>query len=368
MTSNSDIHLSIASIQKEIDDISLDHVSSIETISTDQFLQKIDDIISKKLPHGTFADRVRKEYLSWGPLEKILSDESVTEIIICGKDHIAVERSGKLNYLDDSFLSESTYSLFIRRLCHEAGVELSYVMPFIHGRWRDFRLQITSQPVTTNPVINLRRVRIQKWSLHDLELMKMLNSNQRDVLEKAVKEMKNILVVGNTGSGKTTMLNALLGETENTQRVIIIEDTNELIPPNNISTKMLTRFDPQNKVPLIDQSLLVQQALRMRPDRIIVGEVRGAEAKDLILALSTGHGGGLGTLHAENANQALLRLEMLVSLGAPQWQINAIRQMIRFGLDMIVITKRYPTGLRKVDGVFKITSLEEFGLVVDQIA
>ncbi|OQW49032.1 MAG: hypothetical protein A4S09_12730 [Proteobacteria bacterium SG_bin7] len=367
MTSNL-TDFSIDSIQKEIDQISLDQVSSIETVSTDQFLQKINDIISNKLPMGSLADRVRKEYLSWGPLEEILDDESVTEIIICGKSHIAVERKGTLNYLDDSFLSESTYSLFIRRLCHEAGVELSYVMPFIHGRWRDFRLQITSQPVTETPVLNLRRVRIQKWSLLDLESKEMLNACQRKTLEIAVKDMKNILVVGNTGSGKTTILNALLGETGKAQRTIIIEDTNELILPNNISTKMLTRFDPQNKVPLIDQSLLVQQALRMRPDRIVVGEVRGAEAKDLILALSTGHGGGLGTLHAENPNQALLRLEMLVSLGAPQWQTNTIRQMIRFGLDIIITTKRYATGQRKVDGIFKITSLEEFGLVVDQIA
>lgn len=362
------INEAIVRIQKEIDRMSMETVTSVESTSTEDFLQKIRNIISTQYPNGTMGERLHQEYLGWGPLENLLKDDKVSEIIVCGREHIAVERDGKLRLHDDKFLSDATYALFVRRICHEAGVELSYVMPFIHGRWRDFRIQIASQPITETPVINFRRVRITNWTLHDLEKMQMITPAQVTYLQVATSQKKNILVIGNTGSGKTTLANALLATVAINERVLVIEDTNELLLPNTISTKMLTRFDPQNKVPAIDQTLLVQQALRMRPDRLVVGEVRGSEAKDLILALSTGHGGSLSTLHAENASQALLRLEMLVSLGAPQWQISTIRQMIRFGLDIIVTTKRYANGLRKVDGVYQITSLEDFGLVVDQVA
>jgi pilus assembly protein CpaF len=151
-----------------------------------------------------------------------------------------------------------------------------------------------------------------------------------------------------------------------TDRVVMIEDTSELHSPNSASVKLLTRRDPHGHLRDIHQSDLLKQALRMRPDRIVMGEIRGEEAKDLLMAFATGHTGCMGTLHAETARQALIRLEMLIQLGAPQWGLHAVRTLIWLSLQNIVVVKKDKAGRRVLDGIYRVTALEEFGFLLER--
>jgi pilus assembly protein CpaF len=174
-------------------------------------------------------------------------------------------------------------------------------------------------------------------------------------------------LIGPTGSGKTAVLNACLAEISKDERVVILEDTDELRCANPLSTKLLSRWDSQKILSEVTLSDLVRLSLRLRPDRLVMGEVRGPEAKDLLMALSTGHRGSLATLHAETAQQALLRLEMLIQLGAPQWSLQAVRQLIHLSLDVIVVLKMEGRR-RRLHGMWRLSSLETFGFTLEPIA
>jgi pilus assembly protein CpaF len=163
------------------------------------------------------------------------------------------------------------------------------------------------------------------------------------------------------------VLNSLLDLLPENERVVVIEDSSEIALSNKASMKLLTREDPHGILPAIDQTQLVKRSLRLRPDRIVMGEVRGSEAKDFLMAMATGHSGSFGTLHAQDANQALIRLEMLIQMGAPQWSLTAIRRLIQLSLDYIIITGRATTGERQLKGVYRLCSLEDQGFLVEQV-
>jgi pilus assembly protein CpaF len=183
-----------------------------------------------------------------------------------------------------------------------------------------------------------------------------------------VEQRKNFLIVGGTGTGKTSLINALLHTCSDNERALVIEDTAEIELPNLSSMKLLTRQDPQGILKPIDQGQLLCHALRLRPDRIVVGEIRGAEAKDLLMALATGHSGSFGSLHASDARQALIRLEMLIQMGAPQWSLSAVRRLIQLSLDYVLLVGKSANGERQFQGVFKICSLEETGFLIEKVS
>ena len=187
-------------------------------------------------------------------------------------------------------------------------------------------------------------------------------------LKKIIQLQKNFLVIGSTGEGKTTVVNALLSETDSYERSLIIEDTQEIQLPNSLSIRLLTRDETQNGLCSVDQGQLVKRALRLRPDRLVMGEIRGNEAKDFIMALSTGHRGSFGTLHAKDPQQALLRLEMLIQMGAPHWKLSAIRRLLSLSLDLIIATKKDSSGQRKLEGIYRINSLEENGFLIERLS
>ncbi|MEO0335064.1 MAG: CpaF/VirB11 family protein, partial [Pseudomonadota bacterium] len=190
------------------------------------------------------------------------------------------------------------------------------------------------------------------------------SEHQREHIESLVNNLASCLIVGPTGSGKTTLLNAILQKVPAKERIVILEDTDELASPHENSVKLLTRIDDSSQLRNFDLGDLLRESLRMRPDRIVVGEVRGQEAKELLLALSTGHSGFFGTLHASSAQEALWRLEMLVQMGAPQWAKETIRRLIFSALHEILVVKR-ESGIRKIIEIKKLSGLESNGILLE---
>lgn len=311
--------------------------------------------------------RIEREFFSTGPLDPLIEDPEVTEIIVNGPNTIWYEKRGHLNEFSDKFLSQISFNNFIQRLSTESRIQVHLDRPFTDGYWRQYRVHVIIPPLAQGGVhLSLRRHPENPWSLARLEEVGWASPNALQLIRDMIKNKMTFLVIGATGTGKTSVLSACMQELPSSERVVIIEDTSEIHLPNKLSVKLLSRLDSQGVLSNVDQSELLRQSLRMRPDRIVMGEVRGAEAKDLIMAFSTGHSGGMGTLHADNARQALYRLEMLIQMGAPQWSIQAIRHLIYFGVQGIITVKRN-NGVRKLSNIHRITSLEETGFCLENL-
>lgn len=331
---------------------------------------KISEVLVQATKNETpeIARRIREEFLGLGPVAELINDESITEILVLGHDKICFEKQGLLHELKDSFCSKHSFQRFIERICTESNSHFNIERPMTNGKFKDFRLHIVSSELTQNShVLSLRRHPKSPWTFDRLIENSWCSQEQALEITKMLDSKANFLVIGGTGSGKTSFLNACLQKISSRDRMVIIEDTSELCLPNCFSTKLITRLDANGILPAIDQSELVKQSLRMRPDRLVMGEIRGPEAKDLLMALSTGHEGSFGSLHAHSASQALIRLEMLIQLGAPFWSLNAIRQLIKLSLQYIVVVTKSPEGLRKLQGLYALRSLEEMGILLERI-
>ncbi|HMN69426.1 MAG TPA: ATPase, T2SS/T4P/T4SS family [Bdellovibrionales bacterium] len=334
------------------------------------FSKPSSDEVLRQLVSDTPADcreRLEKEFFDCGPIAPLLERQDLQEIIVNGPRDIWFEAGGRFEKLPDGFLTESTFRGFIDRLTTEAGLKVDLAQPFADGRWREFRVHLGRAPLTDCEYhLTLRRVGNQKWNLPTLRERGWCGDRELEVLKNLISSRVNLLMIGPTGCGKTTVLSAMLAELPERERVVILEDTDELARPNSASTKMLTRAFSAGALPEVGLTELVRQSLRMRPQRLVMGEVRGPEAKDLLLALATGHGGSLGTLHAENPRQALLRLEMLVQLGAPQWSAQTVRQLMQFSVGALVVCGN-ENGHRRLLGIHKVAALESFGFLLEPL-
>ena len=310
------------------------------------------------------VERWSEELYGCGPLHSLLEEDDITEIIVQGHEHILYEKNGAFQKLQDAFLTPLTFRNFIFRLMQEAEIRTDLQQPCADGQWRSFRVHLIQRPLVPYEFhLTLRKQRLRAFNLEDLAERAMISVEQKLLLEQIIHEKKNILVVGSTGSGKTTLLNALLLAAKE-ERVVALEDTKELKMPNSHSVALLTRQDPQGHLKNFDLGDLLRQSLRMRPERLLVGEIRGGEATQLLMALATGHSGSLGTLHAEDPWQALLRLEMLVQIGAPQWNLQSVRQLIWQSLDLILVVEQKDQK-RRLKELYQISSLEPHGFLLE---
>lgn len=316
--------------------------------------------------------RINEELFGCGPLNTLLDDPSLTEIVINSPEQIWVERQGRWLQHQDRFHSELTYRNFLHRLARDSGAKVDFRKPYADGRWRDFRVHRVGPPIAQGlGQLSLRRVRSQAWTLQGLFANDWVPERDRlavhAALTRLVQEHQNVLIFGGTSSGKTSVLGALLAEAKGDERMLILEDADEITPPNPLSVKLLAKdqsLDDEISIPL---EVLLRQSLRMRPDRIILGEVRGGEAKDLLMALATGHRGSWGTLHARTAQEGLMRLEMLVQMGAPQWSNSTVRQLIAQSVQALVQVSRDENGKRRLDAIHRIASLEDRGFCLTSI-
>jgi pilus assembly protein CpaF len=358
-----------SSIQNKIDHITMNEFVLSQENQT-QLSAKAQQIIEDHLQEvsSPTADRVRAEYMSWGPLSILMQDESITEIIANGPYSIWYEKGGKLFQHPDRFWSEVTFRNVLERICLKAQLQITVENPCADGSFEDFRLSLVGHELTKRGVhLSLRRHPKNPWTFEKLCSTGWCQPQEISIFQNILHERKNFLIIGSTGSGKTSVLNSFLGLLPANERVLAIEDTSEIVLPNSSCMKLLTREDANGLLPPVDQTQLVKRALRLRPDRIAMGEVRGGEAKDFLMALATGHTGSFGTLHARDAHQALIRLEMLIQMGAPQWSLQAVRRLIQLSLDYVLVTEKNTSGERRFKGAYRLSSLEEQGFLLEKV-
>ncbi|MBY0554675.1 Flp pilus assembly complex ATPase component TadA [bacterium] len=320
-------------------------------------LQMQDDLVVK---------RIESEFHGYGPLDQLINNLEVTEILVNSYQDIYFESNGQLFKYDDHFFSEETYAAVLDRLYQGCGSCLNREKPYLEAQLKNLRISIVSGELSRgNAILSIRKQPLSSWTLEKFKQCDFLTEHQRSLIQSILYNQKNFLVVGNTSSGKTSLLQALLSEIPESERAVIIEDTQELNPPNTLGISLLTRFDPNQSVVNVTMDDLLKRALRLRPDRLVVGEIRGSEARSLLLALSTGHDGSFGTLHAKSAQEALLRLEMLIQMDTT-WNLDSIRKLIFLSLNYILVTEK-KDGIRKLKGIYEINSLESSGFTITQI-
>lgn len=302
------------------------------------------------------VQRIAERALGAGPLERLLRDPEVDEILVSGTEPIWVERDGRLAQTDSSFESDDQLRLTIERLLAPAGRRVDEAEPLCDARLPDgSRVNVVLPPLAVDgPALSIRRFRPRGFSPDQLIELGSWSPDLVEILADAIGRRLNILVCGGTGSGKTTTLAAIAGLLGDGERVVTIEDTAEL----RLDLRHVVRLEGrpasiEGRGEVTIRSL-VRNALRMRPDRIIVGEVRGAEALDMLIALSTGHDGSLTTIHAGSPAEALRRLETLALMADVGLPHGAIRAQVAEAIDLVVFQQRDGSGLRRVASVDRV--------------
>lgn len=314
--------------------------------------------------HTDSDHRVQSELTGLGPLDTLIENERVTEILVNHFNQIYYEELGKLQKLNDSFFSEQSYRQAIDRLSQKCQSYLCREKPFVEKQFGNLRVTIIFDEISRgNPILSIRKQPASRWTLQKLFEKNWCNEEQLKLIKQILNNRKNFLVVGGTGSGKTSFLQSLLEEFSQTERAVIIEDTQELHLPNQASASLLTRQDPSGCVSDINMDDLLKRALRLRPDRLVIGEIRGSEAKSLLMSMATGHDGSFGSLHARTAHECLLRLEMLIQIGAPQWNLHSIRRLIGLTIQNIFVIEKVDRK-RQLQGIYQISSVEETGITL----
>ncbi len=351
-------------ILREID------LESISRLDDERARRQLGDFIAGRLTRErtplTHVERERltkellNEIFGLGPLEILLQDESISDILINGAHQIYIERRGILELTDVEFDDDDHLSRIIDSIVSRVGRRVDESSPMVDARLADgSRVNAIIPPLSlTGPVVSIRRFGTDPLTEDQLVANESMTSQMLMLLTATVRGKLNILVSGGTGSGKTTLLNILSAHIPATERIITIEDAAELQLRQEHCVRLETRPPNIEGKGAIQQRQLVINALRMRPDRIIVGEVRGEEAIDMLQAMNTGHEGSLTTIHANSPRDALSRLETMVSMANLNLPDKAVRYQIASAINMVIQVNRMPDGTRKLTSISEITGLE----------
>jgi pilus assembly protein CpaF len=326
----------------------------------------VDDVLAASNEIGSaeeatrLKDEVIEEALGLGPLETLLNEPDITEIMVNGHDNVYVERRGKIERTAKRFVDDRQVRLVIERIIAPLGRRLDESSPMVDARLPDgSRVNAIVEPLSIDgPTLTIRRFGTNRLGAEDLIRLGAVTAPVLDFLRAAVEARLNVVVSGGTGSGKTTLLNALSGFIPKSERIVTIEDAAELKLEQPHVVRLESRPPNLEGKGAIAIRELVRNSLRMRPDRIVVGECRGGEALDMLQAMNTGHDGSLTTVHANTARDALARIETMVLMAGFDLPVRAIREQIAGAVDVIVHVARMRDGSRRVTGVSEIVGME----------
>jgi len=324
-----------------------------------QIIEKTSEIPTA-IDRDKLVNEVINEAIGLGPIETLLADETVTEIMVNRHDEVFVERAGRLKRYPISFTNEQTLMRIIERVVAPLGRRIDESSPMVDARLKDgSRVNAVIPPLALKgPSITIRKFSKRRYVCDDLIEFGSLTKPMADFLRVCVEQRKNIVIAGGTGSGKTTLLNVISNFIPPTERILTIEDSAELQLHQENLVSLEARpanLEGRGVVSIRD---LVKNSLRMRPDRIVIGECRGGEALDMLQAMNTGHDGSLTTVHANTPRDVISRLEVMVLMAGMDLPITAIREQVASGVDIIVQQTRFACGSRKITHITEITGVE----------
>ena len=346
-----------------------------DNVSLEQYINdEIDDVLEDYnlgiVERNHICNLIQNEINGYGPLTDLLNNDSVTEIMVNGANDIYVEVDGKLVKDESvSFINDTHIIRTIQRIVQPLGRTIDAVNPMVDAHLRDgSRLNAIIPPLSlTGPVITIRKFSKKMNSVDDLIRMGTLTANMALFLQACVRAKLNIIISGGTGTGKTTLLNILSGFIDDEERIITIEDAAELKLHQSHVISLETRvvnYEGEGEITIRD---LVRNSLRMRPDRIIVGEVRGKEAFDMLQAMNTGHEGSITTLHANSSEDAINRLETMMLMNDMELPVYAIRNYIEKAIDIVIQIERLSDGKRKITSISEVIGLKDDKVALREI-
>jgi pilus assembly protein CpaF len=326
-------------------------------------------VVINELERKNLTRDIQNEMLGFGPLETLLADPTISDILVNTCKQVYVERRGKLELTDVTFTDDAHLMKIIDKIVSRVGRRIDESSPMVDARLPDgSRVNAIIPPLAIDgPIMSIRRFAAEPLRMNDLVEHKSLTADMAEILQGLGKAKVNILISGGTGSGKTTMLNVISRFINATERIVTVEDAAELQMQQPHIVRLETRPPNIEGKGEVTQRALVRNALRMRPDRIILGEVRGGEALDMLQAMNTGHEGSMATIHANTPRDALTRLENMVSMAAASLPSKAMRQQISSAVGVVVQVARLTDGKRKVLSIQEITGMEGDVITMQEI-
>jgi pilus assembly protein CpaF len=345
-------------------------LASLESVDNEFLQSQVDRVVRQllreqdlRLPPSDeerLVKEIKDETFGLGPIEPLLHDPDISDILVNTHRQVYIERRGRLEQTPITFRDEGHLRVIIDRIVSRVGRRVDEASPYVDARLPDgSRVNAIIPPLAIDgPILSIRRFAVKALSIDDLLRYNTLTEPMALIIQGIVKARLNVLISGGTGSGKTTLLNILSGYIPPDERIVTIEDSAELQLQQPHVVRLETRppnIEGKGQVTCRD---LVRNSLRMRPDRIVVGEVRGDEVLDMLQAMNTGHDGSLTTLHANSARDAMQRLETLMQLSGVQLPDKAMREQVASALDVVIQVSRLSDGRRKVMTIAEVTGME----------